>query len=108
MATSRIKNMDDLNTQIGELVFVVPQVVIDELNSLLRDAKSDKASVTLDFIRDFKTAPISGKFADSELIHYARTNRCIVATMDKGLKKEIKSAGGSVLSFSNDRIILEQ
>ncbi|MGI0073051.1 MAG: hypothetical protein ACREA3_04500 [Nitrosotalea sp.] len=35
------------------------------------------------------------------------TNRGIIATIDAELKRRIKENGGSILSVSNDRIILE-
>ena len=31
----------------------------------------------------------------------------MIGTMDKALKKQIKEAGGSVISLSNDKVILE-
>ena len=41
------------------------------------------------------------------MIDYVKTNRSIVGTMDKTLKKQIKQAGSSILSFSQDKIVLE-
>ena len=62
---------------------------------------------TLDFIKNFKKIPLSGSFADKELLEYTKSNQSIIGTMDKELKKQVKQAGGSILSFSNDKIILE-
>jgi hypothetical protein len=50
---------------------------------------------------------MSGKFADQAIIDYVRNHGGITATMDKELKNKIKSLNGSVMSFSNDKIILE-
>ena len=108
MATARIRNLDSLGVEIGDLEFVVPQVVISELESLRKDAtKSDKISATLDLASRLKTVPIHGMFADDGLIRYTKTNRCMVATMDRRLKRQIKANGCSILSFSDDRIVLE-
>ena len=41
------------------------------------------------------------------MVSYVQKNRGIVATIDAELKRRIKENGGSILSISNDRIILE-
>ena len=108
LATRRIKNIDNIGTEIGEITFVVPQVVQNELSKLCQDPQKNKdAKVTLDLIKNYKIIPISGNFADRELVDYVKKNRAIIGTMDKRLKKQIKENGGSIMSFSNDRIILE-
>jgi hypothetical protein len=58
LSTRKIKNIDSVNTEIGQIQFVVPSVVI-------------------------------------------------IATIDNELKNKIKKLGGSVMSFSNDKIVLE-
>ena len=108
LATERIKNIDNIDIEIGSISFVVPKVVQDELLNLKKDIKKKQDILTtLNFIKKFKIIPIYGKFADKELINYVKNNGGIIGTMDKELKKEIKKNGGSVISFSNNRIILE-
>ncbi len=108
LATRRIKNIDNLDVEIGQVTFVVPQVVRNELSELIKNPeKNQTAHITLDFIKNFKNIPISGNFADKELINYVKKNRVIIGTMDKELKKQIKEYGGSIMSFSNDKIVLE-
>ena len=71
---------------------------------------SEKPKSTRTTYRDskkLKKLPISGNFADESLINFSKENQCIIATLDKELKKKIKNAGGSIITFSNDRIILE-
>ena len=88
--------------------FVVPEVVLNELSKLEKiPEKKQDIILTLDYIKNFKTIPISGTFADKELIDYVKLNDSIIGTMDKTLKKQIKQLGGSILSFSKDKIILE-
>ena len=50
---------------------------------------------------------MSGKFADQARIERVRKRGGIIATIDNELKNKIKKLGGSVMSFSNDRIVLE-
>ena len=108
LATRRIKNIDNLDVEIGTISFVVPEVVKTELLKLqMIPEKKHDIEKTLDFIKNFKTIPISGSFADKELLEYTKSNQSIIGTMDKELKKQVKHAGGSILSFSNDKIILE-
>ncbi len=108
LATKRIKNIDNLDIEIGQITFVVPQVVKNELSELTKNPEKNKdIQSTLNYIKNFKTIPILGTFADKELLDYVSNNKVIVATMDKELKKQIKNHGSSIMSFSNDKIVLE-
>ena len=108
LATRRIKNIDNLDTEIGSISFVVPEVVKNELIKLQNNPeKNQEIETTINYIKKLKTIPIHGNFADKELINYVKNNRSIVGTMDKALKKQIKQEGSSILSFSQDKIILE-
>ena len=108
LSTRKIKNLDSVNTEIGQIQFVVPSVVLNELRKLSKTQKKKQDAITtLEFARNLKTTQMSGKFADQAIIDYVRNHGGITATMDKELKNKIKSLGGSVMSFSNDKIVLE-
>ena len=108
LATHRITNLSDLETEIGRIEFIVPDIVIQELKHLSEDKEKNKIStVTLDFIKDFKTNSITGKTADLGILDFVEKKGGIVATMDRELKVMIKQVGGSVLSIHNDKIVLE-
>jgi hypothetical protein len=108
LATKRIKNIDNIDVEIGPITYVVPKVVEDELFNLKNDIQKEQDILdTLNFIKKFKTISIHGKFADKELINYVKNYGGMVGTMDKELKKEIKKNGGSIISFSNDKMVLE-
>ena len=108
LATRKIKNIDSVNTEIGQIQFVVPSVVIGELERLSKtEEKKQYATTTLEFAQNLKTIEISGKFADQAIIDHIRNHGGMTATMDKELKNKIKSLNGSIISFSNDRIVLE-
>ena len=108
LATRKIKNIDSLNTEIGQIQFVVPSVVLAELEKLSKNQeKKQNATTTLEFAQNLKTIEMSGKFADQAIIEHVRNHGGMVATMDKELKNKIKSLNGSIISFSNDRIVLE-
>jgi len=108
LASNRIKNMNDLDVEIGHLEFIVPEIVIEELKHLSNDESKEKIALqTLELIRTFKTNSISGKTADDGILNFVKENGGIVATVDKELKSKIKEVGGSVLSIHNDKIVLE-
>ena len=117
LATKRIKNIDTLITEIGQIQFVVPVVVWNELVALLSisvnsrtrktDLKKQDAWKTLNYAKKLKIIPIAGTYADPLIIKHVKKHGGIVGTMDKELKRKIKAAGGSIMSFSKDKIVLE-
>ena len=108
LSTHKIKNLDSVNTEIGQIEFVVPSAVLNELKKLSKTQKKKQdAIITLEFARNLKTTEMSGKFADQAIIERVRKRGGIIATLDSELKNKIKSLGGSVMSLSNDKIVLE-
>lgn len=108
LATRRIKNISAIETEIGPLEFLIPDVVSNELQNLLKNEKKQHdISTTLDYSKKLKKISIPGKFADKALVDYVKQNGGIIGTMDKDLKNLIKKNTGSIISFSNDRMILE-
>jgi len=108
IATKRIKNIPNLETEIGSIQFVVPDIVIQELEKLSKNNKKKQDIVpTLEFIKNLKKITIIGTIVDESLISYVKKHGGIVATMDANLKHEIKEVGGSVISISSDKIVLE-
>ena len=108
LATKKIKNIENLETEIGEIQFIVPDVVRKELQRLCENkSKRQAVLLTLDFIKKLKILQISGNYADESLVSYVRENGGIIATVDKELKNKVKELGGSIISLSNDRIVLE-
>ena len=108
LSTRKIKNLDSVNTEIGQIQFVVPSVVLNELKKLSKtEEKKQDAITTLELAQNLKTIEVPGKFADQAIIEHVRKHGGITATMDKELKDKIKSLNGSIISFSNDKIVLE-
>ena len=108
LATRKIKNIDSVNTEIGQIQFVFQSAVLYELKKLSKTQKKKQDAITtLEFARNLKTTQMSGKFADQAIIERVRKRGGIIATLDSELKNKIKSLNGSVMSFSSDKIILE-
>ena len=111
LATRKIKNIDTVNAEIGQIQFVVPAVVWNELVQISinrnRSVKIQDALKTLKFARSLKNIPMSGTYADAAIVKHVKEHGGIIGTMDKELKSKIKHSGGSIMSFSNDKIVLE-
>jgi len=108
LATKKIKNIDNLETEIGQINFVIPDTVKNELEKLCTDEnKKLEASATLNFIKNLRTIPISGNYADDAIVSYVKEHGGMIATMDKELKNKAKSLGSSIITLSSDRIILD-
>lgn len=69
--------------------------------------KKHEATLTLNLINKLQTISISGNYVDESLISYVKDHGGIIATMDIELKNKIKSLGGSIITLSNDRIVLD-
>ena len=108
LTTHRITNISDLETEIGNLSFVVPEIVKKELEHLTEDPDKNTAALqTLEHIKNFNTNSITGETADLGILDFVKKNGGMVATMDRELKSKIKDVGGSILSIHNDKIVLE-
>ncbi|MEM2160158.1 MAG: twitching motility protein PilT [Candidatus Nitrosotenuis sp.] len=108
LANHRIKNLNTLDTDIGSIQFLVPDIVVSELDKLTKkEAKNKEAAATIEYIKKFKQIKIGGSFADDSILSFVENNGGIIATIDKDLKYRIKRSGGSVLSIANNRIVLE-
>jgi len=78
LATRRIKNIDNLDMEIGSISFIVPEVVRNELIKLQEiPEKNQEIIITLNFIKKFKIISINGTYADQELINYVKNNPSI-------------------------------
>ena len=109
LASKNIKNISNLDTEIGAIEFTVPNLVINELERLSNDAnlkKKTSAINALEIIKNFKRISISGNNVDDALVLYAKEHHVIIATVDMELKKRVKNFG-SIISLSNDKIVLE-
>ena len=108
LATKRVNNFDRFLIELGTLHFVVPNVVITELNKLKEfPNKKNDIDKTFEFIKKFKKIPINGNYADKEIENFVTKNNSLVATMDKKLKSDIKKIGGTIISLHNNKLILE-
>ncbi|MGI0004642.1 MAG: PIN domain-containing protein [Candidatus Nitrosotenuis sp.] len=108
LANNRIKNLSTIETEIGDIRFVVPDIVLAELEKLGKiKEKNQEINAAIQYIKSFKTVNLGGSYVDDSFVSHVKKNGGVVATMDKDLKLAIKKAGGSVISISNNKIMLE-
>lgn len=110
LVTKRIKNIDNLEIEIGSIQFVVPISVIKELEKLQNDPQKNPNTIShvITFAKKLPSIDIGRNMVDEDILEYVKANGGgIVATMDKELKDKIKNNGGSIISLNNDRIVLE-
>ena len=73
LATKKIKNIENLDTEIGQIQFVVPYVVKKELEKLTNDTKKKQdAIITQNYIKNLPEISISGNYADESIINYVK------------------------------------
>ncbi|MXX21012.1 MAG: twitching motility protein PilT [Cenarchaeum sp. SB0667_bin_13] len=105
MASGRIQ---DSGYVIGSVTYLVPDVVISELNGLMNNpGKYHDAVGALRLADSMQHIQLGKKYADQALLDYVKVHGGIVATTDRQLKRAIKAAGRSVISLHNNNIILE-
>ena len=104
--SARIHNIDSLDSEIGEISFVIPRVVLDELGHLA-ESNPDAARTLRSVSRHPSVDLPGGAYADAAIVAHVRRHGGIIATMDKKLKRAVRDAGGSIISISRDSVMLE-
>jgi rRNA-processing protein FCF1 len=100
--------MDQLETRFGKIHFVIPTVVIKELNKLVHSAgikRMKEAKLALDLAGKFKTVQLNGMVADDVIMDYASSRKCMAATIDSELKNKLRRNGITVITLSNNKLI---
>ena len=108
LANKKIRNFERIELDIGQIEFLIPMVVETELLKLReKPHKQVEIDKTLKFIKNLKKIEIYGNYADKEILNFIKTKKSFVGTMDKELKRLIKSNGSSIISFNKDFLVLQ-
>lgn len=106
MASGRIRNIDDFD--MYNMSYVVPGAVARELERLAANpVKGHEAQKALALTGTMRHIIEEGDYADQVILDYVKECGGIVATIDGELKREIKAAGGGIVSLHNDNMVLE-
>jgi uncharacterized protein len=111
LVSKPIKQLAKIESNIGMLDFLVPDIVQGELKRLTENAgpkRSGLARTALEIARaKFRTVPIApAKHVDDSIVEYAMTNKCAVATIDTNLRRRLIANKVLVLSLSKDNLII--
>jgi rRNA-processing protein FCF1 len=110
LVSKPIKQLAKMEGQLGRLDFLVPDIVIAELERL-RDKvgpkRSTLAKTALDLARTkFKEVAVAKtRHVDDSIVEYAITKNCAVATIDTNLRRRLIANKILVLTLSRDRLI---
>ena len=111
LVSKPIKRVARIESQLGRLDFLVPDIVEGELKRLVQNAgpkRSRLAKTALELARaKFKTVAVSpAKHVDDSIIEYAMAQKCAVATIDTNLRRRLITNQVLVLSLSKDNLII--
>ena len=111
LVSKPLKRVAKIESQLGKLDFLVPDIVETELERLCQKAgpkRSRLAKTALELARTKfpKVCVQQAKHVDDSIIDYAITRKCAVATIDTNLRRRLISNQVLVLSLSNDNLII--
>jgi rRNA-processing protein FCF1 len=111
LVSKPIKRVAKIESQLGRLDFLVPDIVEGELERLAQNAgpkRSRLAKTALELAKaKFKTVAVApAKHVDDSIIEYAMAQKCAVATIDTNLRRRLIANQVLVLSLSEDKIIV--
>ncbi len=111
LVSKPIKQVAKIESQLGRLDFLVPDIVKDELERLVEKAgpkRSTLAKTALELAKaKFKTVTVAkARHVDDSIIQHAVANKCAVATIDTSLRRRLIANEVLVLTLSKDRLIV--
>jgi uncharacterized protein len=111
LVSKPIKRVAKIESQLGRLDFLVPDIVEGELERLVQNAgpkRSRLAKTALELAKaKFKTVAVApAKHVDDSIIEYAMAQKCAVATIDTNLRRRLIANQVLVLSLSEDNFIV--
>ncbi len=111
LVSKPIKRVAKIESHLGRLDFLVPDIVEGELERLAQNAgpkRSRLAKTALELAKaKFKTVAVApAKHVDDSIIEYAMAQKCAVATIDTNLRRRLIANQVLVLSLSEDNFIV--
>lgn len=111
LVSKPIKQLPKIESQLGRLDFLIPDIVISELERL-RDKAGPKRSTLAKTALDLaqakfrKVAVAQARHVDDSIVEYAMTKKCAVATIDTNLRRRLIANKVLVLTLSKDKLIV--
>lgn len=104
-----IKNVERMEHEFGRLDFIVPDIVIGELERLQKKAGPKRSTLAKTALETAKSRFAIVKVpeaahVDDSIAEYAMEEKCAVATIDTLLRRRLIANGVLVLTLSRDRL----
>jgi uncharacterized protein len=111
LVSKPIKRIAKIESQLGRLDFLVPDIVEGELERLAQNAgamrsRIAKTALELGRAKFNKVTVAPAKHVDDSIIEYAMAQRCAVATIDTNLRRRLIANQVLVLSLRKDNLII--
>jgi rRNA-processing protein FCF1 len=111
LVSKPIKELPRIESELGRLDFLVPDIVVGELGRLEQKAgpkRSTLAKTALELTRvKFRQVKVGqASHVDDSIVEYALRNKCAVATIDTDLRRRLIASEILVLTLSRDRLIV--
>jgi uncharacterized protein len=111
LVSKPLKRVAKIESQLGRLDFLVPDIVEAELERLAQNAgpkRSRLAKTALEIAkRKFpKVHVLPARHVDDSIIEYAMGQKCAVATIDTNLRRRLIANKVLVISLSKDNLII--
>jgi uncharacterized protein len=113
LVSTPLKRMTKIEMEVGKLTFLVPNVVIGELQRLETRAGPKRSLIarTAIEIANSKLRIVElpnwvGR-VDEAILDFAKSSDCAVATLDRNLKIALRRNNILVISLSHNRLIIE-
>ena len=111
LVSKPIKQVAKVESQLGRLDFLVPDIVKEELGRLGEKAgpkRSTLARTALELAETkFITVAVAkARHVDDSIIEYAVKHKCAVATIDTNLRRRLIANEVLVLTLSRDKLIV--
>lgn len=111
LVSKPIKRIEKIESQLGRLDFLVPDIVESELERLAKSAGPERSRLAITALElgraKFNTVAVAhAKHVDDSIIEYAMAQKCAVATIDTTLRRRLIANQVLVLSLSKDNLII--
>jgi rRNA-processing protein FCF1 len=109
LVSNPINCMDNVESEIGNLKLIVPDFVIQELEAVKRNrgtkrSMAAKTAIEVSNTR-FEIKKMEKKSSvDMDIIDYAISNKCAVATLDTEMIRKLKKAKILVITLEKNKL----
>jgi uncharacterized protein len=113
LVSAPLKRMTKIEMELGRLTFLVPSVVIGELQRLETRAGPKRSLIARTAIEIANSRlrivdiPNYGGKVDEAILEFAMASNYAVATLDRNLKIALRRNNILIISLSNNRLVIE-